>query len=115
MTTPHTPPPPTDHTALRVLRADLQTLSPTAARWACIYLAALTLTDWWASALLRDAHARAGTEPWPEFETLVAELGRPGHWQPVAFIVGDAMDLRLWLAAVQALATAHAPSPPPLG
>ncbi|MEJ8821442.1 hypothetical protein WKW80_05240 [Variovorax humicola] len=99
------------HPALAALRDDVRTLSPTAARYACIYLAALQLPDTWATALLRDLHARAGDTPWPEFEALVAHLGVPCAWSHAACL-GDAFDMRCWLAAVDALAAAHAPLPP---
>ena len=98
---------------LNALRADVQTLSPIAARTCCMYLPAITLPDTSMSALLRDLDTRADSAPWPDFDSLVAEIGRPGHWRPAAF-QGDAMDARLWLAGVQALAVQHAPKPPPV-
>jgi len=93
--------------ALRALRRDILTLTPIAAAMARRYLHALDLHDDWMRSLLHglDAHARGVRVP--SHDTLVAELGWPGHWR--AANQGDALSVRLWLAAVQAIATAHAP------
>lgn len=99
--------------ALNTLRADIHSLSPIAARICCLLLHTLTLPDAWLSALLRDLDRRADGSPWPDFDSLVAELGYPGHWQRAASH-GDALDARMWLAGVQALVARHAPKPPPL-
>lgn len=68
----------------------------------------LALPDVWRSALLRTLHDVAGDAPRMHEATLSVTLGVPGAWLAAAY-QGDALDARVWLAAVEALAAAHAP------
>lgn len=102
----------THHAALRALIDDVQTLTPRAARWACSYLPTGKLPDVWETALLLALHARAGAEPWPDLETLVDELGRPGCWTMTAYTDIDGMAVRLWLAGVETITARYALVPP---
>lgn len=99
--------------ALAILRDDAKKLPPHVARAAQGYILseAMALPDVWRSALLRTLEALDRASPAPEHEETVPALGAPGAWSRNAYS-GEWVDLRLWLAAVQALAAGHAPASP---
>lgn len=97
--------------ALASLRADALRLPPGAAVIAMIYVGLhLELPDVWRSALLRTLYQVAGDTPRMHARTLMDTIGKPGAWLPAAYH-GDASEARLWLAAVEAMAAAYAPTP----
>jgi hypothetical protein len=105
-------PTPHEFAVLRVLRADAEHLSRTAARLAATYLPTIELPATWRAVLTRALDERAGDLSCPPLDELQAEYGRPGAWLPAAYH-GDATDARFWLVGLQERAVEYLPQSPP--
>ena len=105
-------PTPHEFAVLRVLRADAEHLSRTAARMAATYLPTIELPATWRSVLTRALDERAGDVSCPPLDELQAEYGRSGAWLPASYH-GDATDARFWLVGLQERAAEYLPESPP--
>ena len=97
-------------TALRVMRADANALTPAAARIAVTYLPIVTLDDdLWRSAINKTLVQRAADVDGLLLAELVSLYGRPGAWRTSAYRNDDVSDARFYLAGVAALAREYVP------
>lgn len=97
-----------ERTALRVLRADLQSRPPAAAYKGTICLHDITSPDFWCTVLMTALTLRFGDMPKPHVVDIVSTLGRHGASLPAWVYLSDALDAKLRLAGTQALAAEYA-------
>ena len=97
--------------SLRVLRAEAEKLTPTAARIAAAYIPLLNIGDLWQSALTLTLNRRSafvGPTPLPDLQ---ATFGQPGAWTRAAHLHDDASRVRLFIAGLQAIAADYTAPP----